>query len=170
MSFKYSCLKPSRDRLSLFFQASQKKHWNFQEQHHQGQWEDLTASIAHIHKRIQRQCKHNAPLWGDTVCAHRHYLPGLPGSSDGNLPAMQEIQVQSLDWEAPLQKRMAVHSSILAWRIPWTEEPGRLHSMGCKESDTTEQLHIIYLCSHHSRPCRPQSQRPHVSHLRIPKP
>ena len=83
MSFKYSCLKPSRDRLSLFFQASQKKHWNFQEQHHHGQWEDLTASIAHMHKRIQRQCIHNAPLWGDTVFAHRHYLPGLPGSSDG---------------------------------------------------------------------------------------
>ena len=42
------------------------------------------------------------------------------------LPAMQETWVQSLDWEAPLEKGMAVHSSILAWKIPWTEEPGRL--------------------------------------------
>ena len=43
-----------------------------------------------------------------------------------NLPAMQEIWVQSLVWEDPLEKEMATHSSILAWRIPWTEEPGGL--------------------------------------------
>ena len=43
-----------------------------------------------------------------------------------NLPAMQETWVQSLGWEAPLEKGMATHSSILAGRIPWTEEPGRL--------------------------------------------
>ena len=47
-----------------------------------------------------------------------------------NLPAMQETQVQSLGQEDPLEKGMATHSSILAWRIPWTEEPGRLQSMG----------------------------------------
>ena len=47
-----------------------------------------------------------------------------------NLPAMQGIQVQSLDQEDPLEKGMATHSSILAWTIPWTEEPGRLQSMG----------------------------------------
>ena len=46
-----------------------------------------------------------------------------------NLPAMQESQVQPLGQEDPLEKGMATHSSILAWRIPWTEEPGRLHSM-----------------------------------------
>ena len=43
-----------------------------------------------------------------------------------NLPAMQETQVGSLDQEDPLEKEMATHSSILAWRIPWTEEPGGL--------------------------------------------
>ena len=43
-----------------------------------------------------------------------------------NLPAMQETRVQSLGGEDPLEKGMATHSSILAWRIPWTEEPGRL--------------------------------------------
>ena len=43
-----------------------------------------------------------------------------------NLPAMQETRVQSLGWEYPLEKEMATHSSILAWKIPWTEEPGRL--------------------------------------------
>jgi len=47
-----------------------------------------------------------------------------------NLPAMQETQVRSPSQEDPLEKRMATHSHILAWRIPWTEEPGRLQSMG----------------------------------------
>ena len=47
-----------------------------------------------------------------------------------NLSAMQETQVQSLGQEDPLEKEMATHSSILAWRIPWTEEPGGLQSMG----------------------------------------
>ena len=46
------------------------------------------------------------------------------------LPAVQENRVPSLPWEDPLEKEMATHSSILAWRIPWTEEPGRLQSMG----------------------------------------
>ena len=46
-----------------------------------------------------------------------------------NLPTLQETWVQSLGWEDPLEKGMATHSSTLAWRIPWTEEPGRLQSM-----------------------------------------
>ena len=45
-------------------------------------------------------------------------------------PAVQETQVQLLHWEGPLEKGMATHSSVLVWRIPWTEEPGRLQSMG----------------------------------------
>ena len=47
-----------------------------------------------------------------------------------NLPTMQETRVQSLGWEDPLEEEMATYSSILAWRIPWTEEPGRLQSIG----------------------------------------
>ena len=47
-----------------------------------------------------------------------------------NLPAIQETWVRSLGWEDPLEKRMATHSGILAWRIPWTEGLGRLQSMG----------------------------------------
>ena len=47
-----------------------------------------------------------------------------------NLPAVQETRVQSLDWEDPLEKEMAPHPSILAWKISWTEEPGGLQSMG----------------------------------------
>ena len=54
-----------------------------------------------------------------------------------NLPATQETRVQFLNREYRLEKGMATHSSILAWRIPWTEEPGGLQSMGCKQSDMT---------------------------------
>ena len=47
-----------------------------------------------------------------------------------NLPAKQETWVQSLGWEDPLEKKMTTHSSTLAWKIPWTEEPNRLQSVG----------------------------------------
>ena len=60
------------------------------------------------------------------------------------LPAMWETWVRSLGQEDPLEKEMATHSSILAWRIPWTEELGGLQSTGCKESDTTERLHFHF--------------------------
>ena len=55
-----------------------------------------------------------------------------------NLLAKWEVWVRSLGWEEPLEEGMATHSRILAWRIPWIEEPGGLQSMGCKESDTVE--------------------------------
>ena len=57
------------------------------------------------------------------------------------LPAIQETQVSSLGWEDPLEEGLATLSIILAWRIPWTEEPGGLQSMGCKELDTIEYTH-----------------------------
>ena len=55
---------------------------------------------------------------------------GFHGSDGKNPPGMQETQIQSLSQEDPLEKGMATHSSILAWRIPWTREPGGLWSMG----------------------------------------
>ena len=61
------------------------------------------------------------------------------------LPAMWETWVRSLGWEDLLEKEMATHSSILAWRIPWTEELPGLQSTGHKESDTTERLHFFFL-------------------------
>ena len=57
-----------------------------------------------------------------------------------NLPAVQETRVQSLAWEDPLEKEMATPSSILAWKISWTEEPGGLQSMGSQRVGTTERL------------------------------
>ena len=56
------------------------------------------------------------------------------------------MQVPSLGQEDPLEKEIAIHSRILAWEIPWTEEPGGLQSMGCEESDTAEDIHS------HSKP------------------
>ena len=56
---------------------------------------------------------------------------GFPGGSVvKNLPAVGETWVHSLGWEDPLEEEVATHSSVLAWRIPWTEEPGGLQSMG----------------------------------------
>ena len=65
-----------------------------------------------------------------------------------NLPEIQETWVQSLGWEYPLEKEMAAHSSIHAWKISRTEEPGGLHTVSPwspKESDTTERLHFTSL-------------------------
>ena len=61
----------------------------------------------------------------------------LMAQSVKSLPAMQETQARFLGQEDPLKKEMATHFSILAWRIPWREEPGRLQSMGSQELDTT---------------------------------
>ena len=69
---------------------------------------------------------HNiSKFWEALYCV----CQGLPSQTVKNLPAMQETWVQSLSQEDPLEKGMAAHSSILAWRIPWTEEPGGLQSM-----------------------------------------
>ena len=73
-----------------------------------------------------------------------------------NLLAMQELQemlVQSLIQEDPLEVDIATHSNIIAWRIPWTEDLGGLQSTGCKESDMTEAtLHtcVLFLCKYYA--------------------
>ena len=64
------------------------------------------------------------------------YRASLIAQLVNNLPAMQETWVRFLGQEGPLEKEMATHSSILAWRIPWAEEPDRLQSSGSQESDT----------------------------------
>ena len=64
------------------------------------------------------------------------------------LPAVREIRVQSLGGEDPLEKEMATHSSILAWRVPWMEEPGRLQSTGSQSRTRLSHftsLHFIYI-------------------------
>ena len=64
-----------------------------------------------------------------------------------NPSATQEMWVWSMGRKDPLEKKMAIYFSIFAWRIPWTEEPGRLQSMGHKESDTTQWLNHSHLSS-----------------------
>ena len=68
------------------------------------------------------------------------YCLASSGSMVKNPPAVWKMQVRSLGQEDPLEKDMATHSSILAWEIPWTGEPGGLQSMGSQESDMTERL------------------------------
>ena len=63
-------------------------------------------------------------------------LASLVAQTVKRLSAMQETQVQTLGWEDPLEKEMAAHSSILAWKIPWTQQPGGLQSMGVTKSRT----------------------------------
>ena len=60
-----------------------------------------------------------------------------------NSPAMWETWVRSLGWKDPLEEGMATHSSVLAWRIPWTEEPGGCSPWGPRESDTTERAQAL---------------------------
>ena len=67
-----------------------------------------------------------------------------------NLPAVQETWVQSLSWEDPLEKGMTTHSSILAWRIPWTEEPGGLQSMGLQGQTRLSDFHFPHVQSTNS--------------------
>ena len=70
------------------------------------------------------------------------------GSAVKNLPAIYETWVRSLGREDSLEEGMATHSNILAWRIPWTEEPGGYSPWDCKESDMTERLKIFQLSGH----------------------
>ena len=72
-----------------------------------------------------------------------------------NLPAVQATQPQSLGWEDPLEKEMATHSSIPAWRIPWTEEPGRLQSMGLQRAGHDQVTNtFIFIAELQNRPPR----------------
>ena len=80
-----------------------------------------------------------------TVMTDALKCPG--GSVVKNLPAIWETQVRSLGWEDPLEKEMATHFSILAWRIPWTEEPRELQSIRLQRVNTTERLTLLFWAS-----------------------
>ena len=70
-----------------------------------------------------------------------------------HLFAMRETRVQPLGWEDPLEKEMATHSTTLAWKIPWTEGPGRLHSTGSQrvKHDRATSLSLFFIMAEHSR-------------------
>ena len=103
---------------------------------------------------------HPGPLWlwpwDLVICSNQP--SHLGGSEVKNPLTMQETSIRSLDWEDSLEKEMATHSSILAWRIPWTEEPGRLQSTGLQELDTNEWPNQTKPISHKTQP----SQSPEI--------
>ena len=84
-------------------------------------WEDL----------LEKGATHSSILASPAPKKGLKEIWGFPGGSDCKASACNaETRVRSLSWEDPLEKEMAIHSSITAWKIPWTEEPGRLQSMG----------------------------------------
>ena len=97
-----------------------------------------------------------AQLWNLRVCPSLSAL--LVAQMVKRLPTMWETRVRFLGWEDPLKKEMTTHSSILAWRIPWTEDPGRLQSMGLQRvgHDWVTSLHsliLLFQLSHLGKIC-----------------
>ena len=119
-------------------------YWN----PHENQWHGIIVHLGEMHSAVSQGIGSNSPVVIPTIfrfsatealLSHRSYWVLQPPSihwaslvaqTVKRLPTMRETQVRSLGWEDPLEKGMATHSSTLAWRIPWTEEPGRLQSMG----------------------------------------
>ena len=97
-----------------------------------------------LYSKVNQLYVHIYPLFFGfpSHLGHHRSLSGasLVAQMTKNPPAMQEIWVQPLGQKDSPEKGMATHSSILSWRIPWTEEPSGLHPCGHKESDTTEGL------------------------------
>ena len=112
----------------------------------------MSQAYKNLHLWVQSQGSSNGSSETAIVKIHGFYLPPLTtGLSLGSSQKLERLagfkkqekrqKGQNLGLKGiPLEEEMAIHSSILAWRIPWTEEPGGLQSMGCKEQDTTERL------------------------------
>ena len=115
----------------------------------------LRSSNVNFHPESQNQTNTH-PVTGNvagSLCRHKAFVASLTWASLvaqrlKHLPAVWETWVQSLGQEDPLEKEIAIHSSILAWRIPWMEESGGLQSMSRKELDTTERLHFHFHLAH----------------------
>ena len=120
------------------------------------EWSDLAAAAAGVQERVEE--------WLVYASKQRLGRASLVSQTVKNLPAMQETGVRPLGWDDPLEKGMAIPSSILAWRIPWTESLAGYSPWGCKGSDTTEQLTHSSTCAH--RACSSFST---VAFLRIAK-
>ena len=107
---------------------------------------DASSSILTLFLLCKRE---HSNLFHDKRHISMYLRASLVAQLVKNLPAMQETQVQSLDWENPLEKEIATQSSILAWRIPWTGHPGGLQSMGSQrighDWDTHFHFSSMYL-------------------------
>ena len=91
--------------------------------------EEVLFFFKKLYREKYRQLKNWVPLSSCFLCVTSARVASL-AQMVKRLSAMQQTRVRSLGWEDPLEKEMAAHSSILAWKIPWTAEPGRLLSMG----------------------------------------
>ena len=104
----------------------------------------------HIQKKPSLSPEVEQSLYQDLLvlsCAYWELWASLVAQTVKCLPRNAGDRVWSLGWEDPLEEEMAAHSSILAWRIPWTEEPGGLQSMGLqRDGHTTERLHFHFCC------------------------
>ena len=100
------------------------------------EWRHLSKVISYQHEVGLRHFRWflNCSYWG--CIKPNQERTSLIDQLVKTLPTMQETWVRFLSWEDPLKKETAIHSSFLAWRIPWTEESGGLQSMGSQESDT----------------------------------
>ena len=100
---------------------------------------------------LRAKSQHNESLWLKNPCYNYGDIADIAASlviqTVKNLCAMQKTQIRFLGQEDPLEKGMVTHSSILAWKIPWTKEPGGYSPWGGKESDTTEWLSLTH---HHT--------------------
>ena len=92
-----------------------------------------TTLFTHVYWESQGQMKF---FMATSLCNWFPHVASLVGQGVKNLPAMQKTRVRSLGQEDPLEKEMATHSSILAWRIPWTEEPGQATVHGVAKNQT----------------------------------
>ena len=119
-------------RLVLYHQDTwEAPLWGFVELHFQNRlWEIFDSLISLVYREILFLIYQITYVSGHSLVAKR--VKKLPG--------IQETWIQSLSWVDPLEKGMATHSSILAWRIPWTEGPVGYSPWGCKELDRTKQL------------------------------
>ena len=112
-----------------------------------GAWWAAVYGIAQSRTRLKQlsssSVQQHVRSWMSVPYPHGSEGFSLVAQTVKNLPAIWETWVWSLGREDPLEKGMATHSSIFAWRIPWVEEPGGLQSMGHKESDTTEWLTLL---------------------------
>ena len=88
--------------------------------------------------------KHNPSCCSNYMYNGKSPILSLVAQTVKHLPTMWETRVRSLGQEDPLEKAMATHSSIHAWKIPWTKEPGRLQSMGSQRVRHDERLHFIF--------------------------
>ena len=93
------------------------------------------TSSRHCHHTLPSQWKLSKSKWRYLILP-LHYWASLVAQTVKHLPAMRETRVRFLGREDPLEKEMAIHSSTLAWKIPWTEEPGRLQSVGSQRAGT----------------------------------